>query len=448
MTLSMTDHFFNIDKKESAQLFSEFKISADSDFCEQHQNTYPVINISLKSGRGRSWKESFSIIRTLISRTYRNYKHLLSSDKLEEYEKDYIKKVMYGEEVEDGYALSLLHLSEYLNTHFGRKVIILIDEYDTPIIGGYTEKYYDDVISFMRVFLGAAFKENPYLHKGLITGIMRIARESIFSEMNNVGVYTILDPYFANKFGFTEEETIEILAYFDLKDKYDNVKGWYNGYRFGGIGDMYNPWSIINYISRKEQGFKPYWINTGTDPLIRERILKPDTRETYTTLQTLISGEAIKRRLYEDFIFPDFDTDKELLWTLLTFSGYLTQVEETEEQGVYALKIPNYEIKTVFRDIIIKWLQRDLNIQRRLVYTTAQHLVNNRIAEFEEGFRQIMEIHLVISIQVVIRRRCIRLMFWVCLQCLAIITSFVLIGKVEKEDTILCYCRMTNQKMA
>ena len=143
-------------------------------------------------------------------------------------------------------------------------------------------------------------------------------------------------------------------------------------------------------LPRNKEGFKTYWINTGTDPLIRERILKPNTKETYNTLQKLVSGETIQRKLDEDFIFPDFDTDKELLWTLLTFSGYLTQEGETEQRTIYNLRVPNYEIKTVFQDIIMKWLLNDVNIQRRLVYATAQHLVNNRLAEFEEGFRHIM----------------------------------------------------------
>ena len=385
----MIEHFFDINKKESASLFTEFKISAEKGFCQAHQNKYPVINLSLKSVRASDWDACLLHIKDVISRVYKEHKYLLKSDKLEDFEKQFIEKIILEKGVQKDYEFSLLNLSEYLSAHFGNETILLVDEYDTPIIDGYKEKYYDEVIKFMQVFMGSAFKGNPYLHKGLITGIMRIARESIFSEMNNIGVYTITSLYFADKFGFTEQETKDTLKYFGLEGHFPEVQKWYNGYKFGNTGQIYNPWSIVNYISRHEEGFKAYWINTGTDSLIKSRIVEPDLNRTYDTLQRLIAGQTIEKRIVDSFVFADFDTKKELLWTLLAFSGYLTQTENVKDD-VYLLKIPNYEIKKVFKDIVIDWWEIEHRVARLLLEETAGHLVNNRLEAFEKGFKQIM----------------------------------------------------------
>lgn len=389
LNLSMIEHFFDVNKKESRGLFAGFKISREKAFCGEHQNKYPVINISLKSIRAGDWEGCFGHLKREIFNLYKQHDYLIESNKIKDYDRRNFEKIINETADEKDYEYSLINLSEYLKTHFGQKAIILVDEYDTPIIAGYTNKYYDEIIRFMQVFMGSAFKENPYLGKGLITGIMRIARESIFSEMNNVGVYTLTSLYFSDKFGFTERETKKALEYFGLENDFDKVKKWYDGYQFGDTDNIYNPWSIVNYISRHKEGFKAYWINTGTDPLIKKRIMEPDIDQTYDTLQKLISGETIEKILDENFVFADFETDKELLWTLLTFSGYLTQIKNIEND-VYELKIPNYEITGVFKNIVIKWLNVNLKIKRELVISTAEHLVNNRIAEFEKGFKKIM----------------------------------------------------------
>lgn len=389
LNLSMIEHFFDVNKKESAGLFAEFKISEEKAFCSAHQNKYPVINLSLKSVRGNDWESCFLYLKEVISEAYQEHKYLLESDSLDEYEKQSIKEIIQKKGKQADYGFSLFNLSKYLMAHFGTESILLVDEYDTPVIDGYKEKYYNDIIKFMQVFMGSAFKGNPYLHKGLITGIMRIARESIFSEMNNVGVYTITSIYFADKFGFTEQETKEALKYFDLQNHFPEVQKWYNGYQFGNTGQIYNPWSIVNYISRYEEGFRAYWINTGTDSLIKERILEPDINQTYDTLQDLVAGQTVEKIIDENFVFADFTSDRELLWTLLTFSGYLTQLKEVR-RNTYLLKIPNYEIKTVFQDIILAWLHRGLKVKRELLISTAEHLVNNRLLAFEKGFKKIM----------------------------------------------------------
>ena len=321
LNLSMIEHFFDIRKKESVNLFSGFKITKEKAFCEAHQNKYPVINLSLKSVRANNWEGCFAGIQTVISETYQQHKYLLKSEKLEDYEKQKIRQIILQKGSQNDYKFSLYQLSKYLSTHFENETIILLDEYDTPIISGYSKKYYDEVIVFMQVFLGAAFKGNAYLKKGLITGILRIARESLFSEMNNVGVFTITDPYFADKFGFTEPQVKAALTYFGLEEDFKNIKQWYDGYKFGDTEAMYNPWSIVNYIARHKQGFKPYWINTGTDSLIKERVLEPDYDQTYDTLQALIAGDTIEKTLYENFVFGDFDTHKRINLDFTYFFG-------------------------------------------------------------------------------------------------------------------------------
>lgn len=387
--LSMLEYFFDINKKENAHLFDDLKITKDKAFCKAHQSKYAVINITFKNSKGIDWESCFQFMKTEITELYRNHDYLLESPNLKEYEKNDIKKIILGEGSRNDYIYSLFKLSQYLYAHFEAKVIILIDEYDTPIIEGFSKGFYDEAIEFMRPLLGKALKDNLHLEKGLITGIMRIAKESLFSGLNNAGVYTLTSLAFSDKFGFTEEEMKEILAYFQLEDYFDDVKKWYDGYRFGDTTQIYNPWSIVNFVSRYEEGFKAWWVNTGSDTLIRKRITEPDVENTYNTLQNLILGQTIERNLYENFSFPNFDIQKELLWTLLTFAGYLT-VAEPKGDDKYDLRIPNYEIRRVFKDIVVVWLEVEYRVVRFHLERTVQHLLNNRLKSFEEGLRQIM----------------------------------------------------------
>ncbi len=397
LNLSMIEHFFDINKKDSAKLFDEFKISNEKEFCEQHQNKYPVINLSLKSIKATNWNDSFNHFKNEISKLYKAHKYLLESDNLDDTDKENFKQIYLKKADDFDYQYSLQNLSEYLQTHFEKNVIILVDEYDTPIIYAYenTAKpfnhsdkttYYGKVIEFMQTFLGEAYKGNNTLQKGLLTGIMRIAKESIFSEWNNFKVFSVTSPYFADKFGFTESETEDLLKYFNLYHKFDGVKRWYNGYKFGNTDKIYNPWSIVNYIAFNEDGFQPHWVNTSRDVLIKRRITEPYIEQE---LQKLIAGEVIIKEIDENFIFADFDTNKELLWTLLAHSGYVTQLKKVKLY-TYELKIPNYEVKTLFQRIIVKWFDSEIKIKRDLLISTAENLINNKIVEFEKGFKQIV----------------------------------------------------------
>ena len=400
LNLSMIEHFFDVRKKDSAKLFEEFKISAKKDFCNAHQNQYPVINISLKGIKETSWEKCFDKFKTLISELYQQHDYLLDSDKLKNYEKQIIEAII-SETANDSKVKGSLHkLSNYLQKHFGKEVIILVDEYDAPIINAFhntdppikspskeNKTYYEKMISFMQGFLGDAYKGNNSLRKGLLTGVMRVGRESIFSEWNNFRVYGITSPYFSDNFGFTEQETIKFLNYFNLEDRKEEVQKWYNGYRFGDTARIYNPWSIVNYISGEKEGFKPYWVNSGDYSLIKSRMIEIGVKDT---VQDLIEGKTIDKELRENFVFQDFETNNELVWTLLTDNGYLTQVGKSDF-GNYKLKIPNNEIKIVFTDIIKTWINEEVKIKRDLLINTARSLITNKLVAFEKGFRQIMQ---------------------------------------------------------
>ncbi len=238
----------------------------------------------------------------------------------------------------------------------------------------------------MQGFLGDAFKGNNTLEKGLLTGVMRVGRESIFSEWNNFDVFGITSHYYSDMFGFTQTEINKLLSYFQLESKISEVERWYNGYKFGSTEKIYNPWSIVNYIAKAKDGFKPYWINSGDYSLIKSRIIEIGVNEK---IQDLIEGKIIEKELHDNFVFQDFETDNELIWTLLTDNGYLTQVEKSDF-GNHKLKIPNNEVKIVFTNIIKTWINNEVKLKRDLLIETVRSLINNKITEFEKGFKQII----------------------------------------------------------
>ncbi len=399
LNLSMIENFFDIQKPESKKLFADFKIAREKEFCEKHQNKYPVVNISLKGIKEPDWEKCFNKFVRFISTLYENYSFLLQSDKLSIYQKKRFESIILQEANYAEYKGSLETLSHYLHRHFEKEVIILVDEYDAPIISAFNntnspikspdkenKTYYEKVVNFMQGFLGDAYKGNKSLLKGLLTGVMRVGKESIFSEWNNFAVFGITMPYFSDSFGFTKDETEKILTDFNLSHKKEEVKTWYNGYKFGKTENIYNPWSIVNYIAKYEAGFRPYWVNSGDYSLIKSRITEHGVQEN---IEHLIKGEIIEKELHENFVFQDFETDNELLWTLLTDNGYLTQVEESDFDN-YKLRIPNNEIKIVFRDIIKTWLNKDVKLKKDLLINTTRNLINNRIHEFEKGFKQLV----------------------------------------------------------
>jgi Protein of unknown function (DUF1703)./Predicted AAA-ATPase. len=240
------------------------------------------------------------------------------------------------------------------------KTVILIDEYDTPIYSAWTGGYYNELISFIRNLLGGGLKDNPYIEKAVLTGIMRIAKESIFSGLNNLKVSTVIREDYSNKFGFTEEETAGLLAEMGIDHKMDEVREWYNGYRFGSTV-IYNPWSILNYADSWKEGFRPHWVNTGSSDLIRDMLTRAGS-EVKLDLELLVKGGELVKAVREDTVLTEIEDSTESLWSFLLFSGYLKAAETWMEgkKTMCRLKIPNNEVEYVFEEIILHWVNKGI----------------------------------------------------------------------------------------
>jgi hypothetical protein len=373
---------------ENKELFKGLKIWKEKEIIEKHCCQYPVIYMTFKDAKAETWNKVYERLKIEIIKIYKEHRYLLDKEILYNEEKETYRKILQGTAKIAYYEASIEILSEYLHRYYQKNVIILVDEYDTPIQSGY-KKYYTEVIDFMRNLLSGAYKDNSYLYKGVITGILRVSKESIFSGLNNLSVYSLLNLSFSDKFGFTENEVQQIMKDFAVKTDYEAIKKWYNGYKFGDTGGIYNPWSILNYISAQEEGFRPYWTQTSSNSLIREQITRQNAENIRGEILKLINEETIVKDIEENFVFSDLDSPKELIWTLLLFSGYLTVVKEIS-LGRYELKIPNYELKFIFKRTILDWFTTEVKVIKSLLEKTTNHLINNELREFEAGFKQII----------------------------------------------------------
>ena len=275
---------------------------------------------------------------------------------------------------------------KFMYKHYNEKIIVLIDEYDVPLQEAFIRGYYEEALVLVRNILTAALKDNVYLEKALVTGILRVAKESIFSGLNNLEVNTILGLNFNDKFGFEEEEVKDLLQYYDLEAKMDEVKNWYNGYMFGGKV-IYNPWSVLNYIKNNEQGFMPYWINSSGNELIK-RLLSRGTKETKECLEELIKGNAITKIVDDHIVMKDVDEDEENIWSFLTMSGYLKPIKQELIRGKIKcdLKIPNEEVHIFYENLIEKWFKESLTSQN--YNTMLKALITKDIETFDEIFTE------------------------------------------------------------
>ena len=388
LNLSMLRYFFDKSEPENKKLFANLKIWQTKDEIKQHCGKYPVIYLTFKDAKADTWTKTLKHLKSEIANTYKKYRYLLKGDILFEDEKLKFNNILTEAGDEFDFEISLKQLSEYLQRYHNEKVVILIDEYDTPIQASHN-KFYKEAISFMRSLLSGALKDNTNLYKGIITGILRVSKESIFTGLNNISVYSILDNKFSDKFGFTKEEVKQITIDFKVDTKYSRIKKWYNGYKFGKTTNIYNPWSILNYVLASSEGFKTFWTNTSANELIKEQIKKKNAENIRKDILSLINQNTIKKDIEENFVFPDLERRKSLFWTLLTYSGYLTTKKQVSRKE-YELIIPNYEIKTIFQDTIIEWFEADIKVIKSLLQDTANYLINNDIIKFEKGFKEIM----------------------------------------------------------
>lgn len=394
LNLSMLRYFFEKTDEDLSYLFKDLKIWQEGQEYTSQQGQYPVIYLTFKDVKDRTYKECFENIKHVIGREFRRHRYLLDDKDIDEFDKEIFTEIKNEKADSVRVKNSLMLLTSLLKEYHNKDVIILIDEYDTPINQGYIYGYYEDIIDFMRNFLGGGLKGNPYLKTAVITGIYRVAKESIFSGFNNLKVCSIMHNSFADKFGFTEDEVDEILNYYGMDSNRDEVKAWYNGYVFGDDTVIYNPWSILNYIDNKK--LQPYWVNTSSNDIIRSIITKTSSN-VKEKLQVLMEGKALKDvTVNADTNFREIlNTNvisEDVLWSLLLVSGYLKPVNSRLEVGRTKcdIMIPNMEIMVLYEDIISGWF-KDNDVSSDRVKKLLSDLVDGDIESFKEGFEYIVK---------------------------------------------------------
>ena len=380
LNMSMLRYFFDVkNKEENRKLFENLEISKSEYF--EEQGNYPVISISFRNYDKENWETGFRTIKTTIANVYAENKYLMDSlDKreLQKFEDIWLEKD------EGDWEGSLRNLVQYLYEYYGKKVVVLIDEYDQPIIDSYIKGYYDKTISFFKSFYGSVLKDNEYLEMSVITGILRVAKENIFSGLNNLEVHTILDSEFTEYFGIMEDEVEEALKDFNLEYDLEDVQKWYNGYLFGDT-KVYNPWSIINFLKRRK--LKSYWVNTSGNGLIKLYLQKLKD-EIFDDFSKLLNKESVIKRINDNMTFGNLEANFEKnVWNLFFHSGYLTLTEEydEDEEEVY-LKIPNEEILKMFSEMFIEIYFE--NYETFLDMTIA--LKNGDVEKFKFELRKIL----------------------------------------------------------
>ena len=354
LNMSMIKYFFENSGKDNSYLFKGLNIESHKDIMEL-QGKYPVIYLSFKDEKHSSFEYLQAGLRNILSKLYQDHKYCLNTDKIDNIDKKYYNSIINKKSDIIDLANTLKKLSQYIEGYFEQKVIILIDEYDVPIQAAYLSDYYTEAIEFMRNFLSGAFKDNNSLQKGMITGILRVARESIFSGLNNLKVETILSYNFSDKFGFTENEIEQLSRKYNINEELTKIKEWYNGYFFGDT-IIYNPWSILNYISNIKSGLKPYWVNSSSNDLVKV-ILSKSTADVKSDLEELISGNSITKTIDENIVMGDIEKSSNNLWSFLLFTGYLKAKEayRKDEYIFYNLSIPNREVRSLYKNIIENW---------------------------------------------------------------------------------------------
>jgi hypothetical protein len=388
--LSTLHHFLapEVNQIKTAGMFDGLKIATvDNGSYMQYQGKFPVVFVSFKNAKDDTFQGTLKNLRLVIRELYRTHGYLLNSDKLAKYEKELFKSFLLGEVDTATLESALKTLSELLYKHTNQKIYLLIDEYDAPIQAGYLSNYYGEVVSLMRRMFGAALKTNPYLDRAVITGILRVAKESIFSELNNVTVYSLLQSTYSQYFGFTDEEVRELLVQAKLEDQEQKVRKWYNGYTFGNA-TVYNPWSIVNYINNKI--FKAYWVNTSDNRLIKEQLIESNT-EFKEEFRLLLQDKLLEKPIDENMVFGDLKNNSDAGWNLLLMSGYLKPTSTViNERGkiVCRLAIPNWEVKVLHCDIVEEWLNN--GHKAGWYHSFLSYLLDGNVEKFTENFGEVL----------------------------------------------------------
>ncbi len=358
LTMRMTEQFFSVRYAGRSDLFQGMEIWKEQVY-QSLQGTYPVIFLSFADAKGEDYQTVRKCLCRILEDLYRSFRYLLEAPMLGEAEREFFGRV--SDTMDDADAgIAIKRLSEYLYLYYKKRVVILLDEYDTPMQEAYVNGYWQQLALFMRKLFNSAFKTNPYLERAVMTGVTRVSRESIFSDLNNLEVVTVTSEKYAEVFGFTEDEVVRALEEYGLSGYMQQVRRWYDGFTFGNLANIYNPWSILGFLSRKE--FAPYWANTSSNSLVG-RLVREGDAAVKTDFERLLHGQALVKSIDEQIVFSQLDDDASAIWSLLLAGGYLKvekrELDQLSDRWRYTLSFTNVEVRLMFEDLIRGWFAKE-----------------------------------------------------------------------------------------
>ena len=385
LNMSMLRYYFDVKCKDSKELFKGLKIMEQDEYYTSKLGAFPVIYLSLKDAGLMNYEYMIMQMKTIMMDMFYEHRYILENQDLSEGEKAIFNRILRAEATDVDLINSLKILSKMLYIYYNRPVILLVDEYDVPLQTAYVEKYYDDAIKFLKSFYTTTFKDNPYLEKTVITGVSRIAKESIFSGMNNLKVYTIMDNEFADDFGITSEEMEKVIKDFSIEEDREEIRRWYDGYKIGNVEGIYNPWSILNYLA--DRVLKPYWVNTSSNDLIKMTFKKSNTVKE--KMIKLLNDEPVEVTIDLETIIVGIEEKEENIWGLMLQTGYLKVVETVSlEERLYKVALPNNEIKGLFREMVRDWFSN--KVEGEDLRSILKDLVNLKLEDFERKLKKLV----------------------------------------------------------
>ena len=380
LNISMLKYYFDCRQKDNRKLFNGLKIMEQEEKYTSKLGAYPVIYLTLKDAGLMTYEMMIMQLKTIMMELFYEHKELLEGD-MSEGERTIFNKILSANATDVDLLNSLKMLSKIMYQYYDKPVMLLLDEYDVPLQNAYVEGYYDEAVKFFKTFYGVTFKDNAYLEKTVITGVSRVAKESIFSGANNFKVYTVLDNEFADDFGITEQEMDKVIEDFEVQDDKEEIKRWYDGYKIGEVEGIYNPWSILNYLTDRK--LMPYWVNTSSNDLIK--LILKNSETVKEKIERLLKDEAIEVKIDLETVIVGIENNEDNIWGLMLGTGYLKVVETVNiAEGIYKVKLPNYEIKLLFSQIIDDWFRN--KVIGNDLKSILKDLITLNLKEYEKKF--------------------------------------------------------------
>lgn len=391
LNMSMLEYFFSIEGDKS--IFDGLDILKDPKLCDEYMGKYPVISVSLKGINAAAYEGAFDFAVQIMQRAAEAFQFLCDSECLSEHDKEAYKKLLDSNMSEAVFCSGLRRLSELLAKHYGTKVILLIDEYDVPLAKAFANGYYDQMVFLIRNLLEQALKTNSSLKLAVLTGCMRISKESSFTGLNNFTTFTIADVDFDEYFGFTDQEVRDLLTYYECADKYESIKEWYDGYRFGNV-DVYCPWDVVSYLrslrTNREAIPQNYWINTSSNAEVKEFIRQSKNLTTKREIERLMAGESITKTIHPELTYKEMYESIENIWSVLFATGYLTQSGQVDARK-FKLRIPNLEIRDIFKTQIMEYFKESVAKDGDMLGRFCKALKNGEEKKVEDIFESYLK---------------------------------------------------------